>query len=162
MQSFFKKTQLEVFDQYCFNHYSYYNASFEFEDIESSDNRILTIFKGMYQRYLDNGGAHIRGTLNIDGAILLENDNEVIAAIFYDLQRSVSNIYILLAFTEPNHRMKGIYKKLHSLIDIVGKDHGRVGVTSFIGVHDQVMLNTIAKNIGYTHLYQVVYRPIKS
>jgi len=161
MQSFFKKIPLEVFEQYTFNHYSYYNVSFEFENIKTSNDRVVTIFKDMYQRYLDSGGVHISGTMHIDGAIFLENDNEVIAAIFYELQKSMSNIYILLAFTEPEHRMKGLYKKLHNLIDTVAKEHGRAGVISFISVHDTTMLNTIAKNVGYEHLYQVVYRPIK-
>lgn len=161
MQFFFKKKPLEVFEQYTFNHYDCFSVDLNFYDTTPSDNKILNVFKKMYGRFLENGGTHIPGQFQIDGAILLEDDNEVVAGIFYDLQKSLSNIYILLAFTEEEHRRKGIYKKFHNLIDTIGKDHGRIGVNSFMGLNDTLMVNTIASTVGYKPIFQVVHRPIK-
>ena len=94
-------------------------------------------------------------------SILLEDENEVVAGIFYDLQKSLSSVYILLAVTNDGHRKKGIYKKMHSLIDIIGKSHGRVGVTSFMGLDNDLLTDTIARTVGYKPIFQVMHRPIK-
>ena len=98
MQFFFKKKPLEVFEQYTFNHYDCFSVDLNFYDTTPSDNKILNVFRKMYEKFLAGGGTHIPGQFQIDGAILLEDDNEVVAGIFYDLQKSLSNIYILLAF----------------------------------------------------------------
>ena len=161
MQFFFKKTPLETLERYTFNHYDCFSIDLDIDNDDISDNRILSIFKDMYNKYLDTGGIHIPGKFQIDGAILLEDENEVVAGIFYDLQKSLSSVYILLAVTNDGHRKKGIYKKMHSLIDVVGKSHGRVGVTSFMGLDNNLLTDTIARTVGYKPIFQVMHRPIK-
>ena len=161
MESFFKKSNIGSFESFTFNHYECYNIDIDFYNDSETDNKVLSVFKDMYKRFLEQGGTHVPGKFQIDGAILLENEEEIIAGIFYDLQKSLSNIYILLAFTEKDYRRKGIYKMLHNFIDQIGSEHGRIGVNSFMGLEDTLMIETIAGSVGYKPLFQVVHRPIK-
>jgi hypothetical protein len=160
MAIFFKKSCIEKFGEFECNHYSNCDLYIDFDNAQDQ-NKVSKIFKDMYQTYLSKGGSNVPGTLHIDGAVLLEKDQSPVAAIFYDLQKSISNVTIVLAFVDENFRRQGLYRKLHSLIDVIGKEHGRIGVVSFMSFKDSLMIDTIGKSIGYTPIYQLVHREIK-
>lgn len=162
MKFYFKKNVLDFYKDYSFNHYHSFSIKIDMEETDKSDIKFVNIFKDMYSKFLEEGGTHIPGAeLQFDGAILLENQDSIIGGIYYNLQRSLSNVYVVLAFTEKEYRRQGIYKKFHNLIDVIGKEHGKIGVSSFMGVNDKRMIYDIASTVGYRPYYLVVHRTIK-
>jgi RimJ/RimL family protein N-acetyltransferase len=97
----------------------------------------------------------------LDSGILLENDDEIIAGAFFNLNKIKSSILILVIFVDEKYRQNGIYKKLHSLIDEVGKQENRQAVYSYIHVDNKLMNEHIMEKIGYEPVMQLVKRPIR-
>lgn len=101
------------------------------------------------------------GTWPLDGGILLKNDSEVIAGAFFNLSKSSITILIHIIFVEDQHRQQGIYTKMHSLIDMLGKELGRSSIYSYIHSENQIMQEHVMKKIGYEPVMQLVKREIK-
>ena len=144
-----------------YNHHSECNLDYNDDQLSQTDDHVvLKEFTRMYSEYLKEGGKGLPGFIHVDGAIFLENDDSVVAGIFYNLKQSTSNLYVVLAFVEKQYRGNGIYKKLHNLIDVVARLYDKKGIISFISLDDTVMLNTISKSVGYNPIYQLVHRAV--
>ena len=99
--------------------------------------------------------------LPLDGGILLKNESEVIAGAFFNLSKSSVTIFIHIIFVEDQHRQQGIYTKMHSLIDMLGKELGRSLIYSYIHSENQIMQEHVMKKIGYKPVMQLVKRNIR-
>jgi len=97
----------------------------------------------------------------LDAGILLENDDEIIAGAFFNLSKTKTSILILIIFVDEKHRQNGIHKKMHSLIDEVGKQENRQTVYSYIHVDNKLMNDHIMEKIGYEPVMQLVKRPVR-
>jgi RimJ/RimL family protein N-acetyltransferase len=115
----------------------------------------------MYDIIKSSGHALASDTWPLDGGILLKNTSEVIAGAFFNLSKSSSSILIHIIFVEDQHRHQGIYTKMHSLIDMLGKELGRLSIYSYIHSGNQIMQSHIMKKIGYEPVMQLVKRGIK-
>lgn len=96
----------------------------------------------------------------VESGILLENDNEVIAGLFLNLTRSPEVILVHLVFVDSYFRQQGIYTKMHSLVDTIGRRLGRNNVYSYVHVDNELMQNVIMKKIGYEPVLHLVKRVI--
>jgi hypothetical protein len=139
---------LEYYDNnYKFNHYF-------------NDNNTTKFYKQMYQKYLNEGNYISLSDNEINGAILLEDDNKFIAGLFYNLTKSKNNIYVLLSYVDPEFRNLGIYKKLHSLLDKISIEMEKSGILSFIDLNNTRMIEKISKSVNYSPSHILMYRKI--
>ena len=132
--------------------YTYYNNC----------EKIQTEYRRMYGIIKDSG--HTLGPDDLwilDGGILLENDSRVIAGAFFNLTKIKSSILILCIFVEEEYRKKGIYTKMHALIDDIGTQDNRQAVYSYIHAKNDLMQQHVAKSIGYETVMHLVRRPVK-
>jgi hypothetical protein len=115
----------------------------------------------MYGIIKASGHALASDAWPLDGGILLKNDNEVIAGAFFNLSKSRGSLLIHIIFVEEQHRKQGIYIKMHSLIDQIGKKLDRSSIYSYIHADNEVMQNHIITKVGYKTVMQLVKREIK-
>jgi RimJ/RimL family protein N-acetyltransferase len=115
----------------------------------------------MYKIIKANGHALASDSWEVDGGILLKNNNEVIAGSFFNFSKRPSSILINVIFVEEQHRHQGIYTKMHSLIDELGKEKGQTSIYSYIHSDNRVMQEHIMKKIGYETVMHIVKRVIK-
>lgn len=97
---------------------------------------------------------------SLDAGILLENNDIVIAGAFLNLTHSDKVVLIHIIFVEEEYRKQGIYLKMHSLIDTVGREFDRHAVYSYIHARNELMNEHIMKKIGYEPVMHLVRRPI--
>ena len=142
---------LQILDTYKNYQYVYMDSCVE---LSNEYNRMYGIIKA-------NGHALASDAWPLDGGILLKNDNEVIAGAFFNLSKSLGSILIHIIFVEDQHRQQGIYTKMHSLIDTLGKELSRPSIYSYIHSKNQVMQEHVMKKIGYEPVMQLVKREIK-
>jgi hypothetical protein len=144
---------MKILDTFKNFNYTYYNNC----------EKLQTEYDKMYNKIKASGytlGSNDHWLL--DAGILLENDDEVIAGAFFNLNKIKSSILILIIFVEEEHRKNGIYKRMHSLIDDIGNQENREAVYSYIHSKNDVMQQFVAKSIGYKTVMHLVSRPIKS
>lgn len=115
----------------------------------------------MYGIIKATGHALASDSWPLDAGILLENKDTIIAGAFFNLSKSQSSILIHIIFVEESHRQQGIYKKMHSLIDMIGKESGRSSIYSYIHAENQVMQQHVVEKIGYKPVMHLVKREIK-
>lgn len=96
----------------------------------------------------------------IDRGILLENNNEVIAGCFFNVSKISSVILIDTIFVDQPYRQKGIYKKMHFLLDTIGKNLNKKSIYSSIHIDNQIMQQHVMKKIGYEVVLHTVKRDI--
>lgn len=142
---------LQVLDVYKQFSYVYHDYS---ELLQKEYDKMYGIIKA-------NGHALASDSWSLDGGILLEASNEVIAGAFFNLTKSQSSILIHIIYVDDNHRCQGIYKKMHSLIDQLGKETGRKNIYSYIHQQNDIMQNHIIEKIGYKTVMHLVKRDIK-
>lgn len=141
---------LEILDSHGPYQYVFMNNC---EELTTEYNRMYGIIKA-------NGHALASDAWTLDAGILLKTDQEIIAGSFFNLSKSSSSILIHIIFVEEAHRKKGIYTKMHSLIDRLGKDLGRSNVFSYIHMNNDIMQNHVVDKIGYKPIMQLVRREI--
>jgi RimJ/RimL family protein N-acetyltransferase len=122
---------------------------------------LTTEYNRMYGIIKANGHALASDAWTLDAGILLKTDQEIIAGSFFNLSKSPSSILIHIIFVEDQHRQQGIYTKMHSLIDTLGKELSRSSIYSYIHSKNQVMQEHIMKKIGYEPVMQLVKKEIK-
>jgi hypothetical protein len=132
---------------------------FTYTYYESCDKLKLEYDK-MYNIIKANGHALASDSWPLDAGILLENANTIIAGAFFNLSKSNSSILIHIIFVEEQYRKQGIYKKMHSLINTIGKEHNRHSVYSYIHSKNDLMQQHVAKSIGYQSVMHLVKRDI--
>jgi RimJ/RimL family protein N-acetyltransferase len=122
---------------------------------------LTTEYNRMYGIIEASGHALASDARPLDAGILLKTDQEIIAGSFFNLSKSPSSILIHIIFVEDQHRQQGIYTKMHSLIDTLGKELSRSSIYSYIHSKNQVMQEHIMKKIGYEPVMQLVKKEIK-
>ena len=122
---------------------------------------LTTEYNRMYGIIKDNGHALASDAWTLDAGILLKTDQEIIAGSFFNLSKSSSSILIHIIFVEEAHRKKGIYTKMHSLIDRLGQETGRKNIYSYVHQKNEIMQDYIIEKIGYEPVMQLVKREIK-
>jgi len=144
-------THLEILDSHGPYQYVFMNNC---EELTTEYNRMYGIIKA-------SGHALASDAWPLDAGILLKTDQEIIAGSFFNLSKSPSSILIHIIFVEDQHRQQGIYTKMHSLIDTLGKELSRSSIYSYIHSKNQVMQEHIMKKIGYEPVMQLVKKEIK-
>jgi RimJ/RimL family protein N-acetyltransferase len=124
------------------------------EELSNEYNRMYSIIKA-------NGHALSSDVWSLDAGILLKNDQEIIAGSFFNLSKSPRSILIHIIFVEEQYRKQGIYTKMHSLIDRLGKEMNRTEIYSYIHADNQIMQKHLIEKIGYKTVMQLVKREIK-
>jgi RimJ/RimL family protein N-acetyltransferase len=142
---------MKILDTHNEFNYTYYEAC---DKLKSEYDRMYGIIKA-------NGHALMSDSWSLDAGILLENDTTVIAGAFFNLSKSPSSILIHIVFVDEVYRQQGIYKKMHSLIDLIGNELNRHNVYSYIHSKNEIMQDYVAKSIGYETVMQLVSRKIK-
>jgi hypothetical protein len=142
---------MKILDTYNEFSYTYYELC---DKLNLEYNRMYGIIKS-------DGHSLSSNKWPLEAGILLENKNNVIAGAFFNLNNHASSILMLLVFVEEIHRKKGIYKKLHFLVDDLGKKSGKTSVYSYIHVNNSIMQNHVSKSIGYSPVMNLVRRSIK-
>lgn len=121
---------------------------------------LTTEYNRMYGIIKANGHALASDAWTLDAGILLKTDQEIIAGSFFNLSKSASSILIHIIFVDEAHRKKGIYTKMHSLIDALGKELGRKEIYSYIHATNHIMTEHITKKIGYRSVMHLMKRNI--
>jgi hypothetical protein len=105
---------------------------------------------------------YIFGTEPYDptGAILLENDSEVIAGTIWTDAAYPTAIKILSGFVKEEYRGNKIYKTLHNYLNVIAKQLDKKHIISSIHVENKYMLDTIAPTLGYNIVYHVVHKQV--
>jgi hypothetical protein len=98
----------------------------------------------------------------LEYGILLENNDEVIAGIFFNVSKFESSILILVTFIEEQYRQQGIYKNLHKLLNNIGNDLGKKTVLAHIHHQNNIMNEHIIEKNGYKPVMTLVERQIKT
>lgn len=142
---------LEILDSH--EHYQYVFMN-NCEELAKEYSRMYGIIKA-------SGHALASDSWPLDAGILLKNDQEIIAGAFFNLSKSSNSILIHIIFVEEIYRKKGIYTKLHSLIDRLGKESNRTEIYSYIHTANQIMQEYLMRKIGYKPVMQLVKREIK-
>jgi hypothetical protein len=137
---------LDRFKNYNFVHYS------------DRSEKIFKLYENMYDEYIKLGFIHVSNESEIDGAIILENGEEIIGGIFYSVTRSPGNLFIMLAFVNENFRNNGIYKKFHTLITEIALKKNKKYILSLIDLSNKLMLDTVSKSVGYKPAMQLFLR----
>ena len=132
---------------------------FNYVFYDTASDKLLQEYDRMFNIVRSTGQALLQE--NIDSGILLENNGNVIAGAFFELNKAPNIILIQIIFVNEEFRKNGIYKKLHSLIDLIGKERNKSGVYSYIHLKNDLMQKTIADKIGYTTIMNIVRRDIK-
>ena len=143
---------MKILDQYKNFNYTYYDTC---DKLQIEYNRMFDIITS--SGYTVGSNDH----WPLDAGILLENDDEVIAGAFFNLNKIKNSILILIIFVEEEHRKNGIYKRMHSLIDGIGNQENREAVYSYIHSKNDVMQQFVAKSIGYKTVMHLVGRRVK-
>ena len=136
------------------------HINYQYVYMDSCD-ELSTEYIRMYKIIEANGHALAPEPWSVDGGILLKNNNEVISGSFFNFSKRPGSILINLIFVEEKHRHQGIYTKMHSLIDELGKEQGQTAIYSYIHSNNQSMTNHIMKKIGYETVMHLVKRGIK-
>ncbi len=124
------------------------------EELKNEYNRMYSIIK-------DNGHALASDTWPLDAGILLKNDLEVVAGSFFNLSKSPTRILIHIIFVEEKCRQQGIYTKLHSLIDSLGKELNRTEIYSYIHADNQIMQKYLIEKIRYQPVMHLMKREVR-
>jgi len=135
-------------------------ANYRFTYYPTATQKIIDTYNNMYKEYLDLGYIHIPGGEEVDGAILLEDEIDIIGGIFYSLTRSPSCLFIMLAFVKDNFRGNGIYKKFHQLITPIAFENNKGGIISLVDMSNKLMLETTGKSVGYVPIMQLFYKKL--
>ena len=96
----------------------------------------------------------------LDGGILLENDKDVIAGIFFNTRNFNNSLLIHIAYVDPAHRNKGIYRTLHSHIDRFSKSLNKLEIYSYIHLSNRPMVEHIGEKVGYVPVMQLVKKTL--
>lgn len=136
-----------------YKHYSYVYHDYS-QVLQKEYDRMYGIIKA-------NGHALASDAWTLDGGILLQDDSRVIAGAFFNLTKNPSSILIHIIFVSEEHRQQGIYKKMHSLIELIGKESKRTSIYSYIHAENQVMQQHVVEKIGYKPVMHLVKREIK-
>ena len=142
---------LEIIDSHNDYQYVYHDDSAK---LREQYDRMYGIIKA-------SGYALASDSWPLNSGILLQNKDSVIAGSFFNLSKSPSSILIHIIFVEEMYRQQGIYKKMHSLIDTLGKQLGRSAIYSYIHADNQLMQEHIVDKIGYKPVMHLVRREIK-
>lgn len=149
MNELVNQSVLGVFEDYSYVYYSQPTEKFRQYYMDS------------FREVFDAGMSVTAEPLEITGGILLENDNGIIAGIFYLFNPlHKKSILIRMARVDPNYRRKGIHTKLHSLLDVIGNSLGKTEVWSTIHVNNRIMTDVIIDKLGYEPMMQIVCRQI--
>jgi RimJ/RimL family protein N-acetyltransferase len=124
------------------------------EELENEYNRMYSIIKS-------NGHALASDTWSLDAGILLKNEQEVVAGSFFNLSKSPTRILIHIIFVEEKCRQQGIYTKMHSLIDRLGKESNRKEIYSYIHADNRIMQEYLIEKIEYKPVMHLMKREIK-
>lgn len=141
---------MKILDTFKDFNYTYYEAC----DILKKN------YDQMYDIIKANGHALSSDSWTLDAGILLENGEKVIAGAFFNLSKSTNSILIHIIYVDNEYRRQGIYKKLHSLIDLIGNEQNRHSVFSYIHNKNELM-KYVGNSIGYEPIMQLVRRDIK-
>ncbi len=141
---------LEILDTHGDYQYIYYDVC---EELQQEYERMYGIIKA-------NGHAIASDSWPLDAGILLRNGNDIIAGAFFNLSRSPAAILIHIIYVDDNHRRKGIYTKMHSLIDKLGKETNRTNIVSYVHMGNKIMQEHVVDKIGYKPVMQLVTRKI--
>ena len=123
--------------------------------------KLASQYERMYGIIKANGHALASDAWSLDSGILLEKDDKVIAGTFFNLTKSPSSILIHVIFVEEQYRQQGIYKKMHELLNVIGKNLNRKNIYSYIHLQNKLMNDHIIEKIGYEPIMQLVKREIK-
>ena len=122
--------------------------------------KLMKNYYEMFAKLKAAGHAIRKDNIPIDSGILLENNSEVIAGCFFNVSKILSVILIDTIFVDQTYRQKGIYKKMHFLLDTIGKELNKKSIYSGIHVNNQIMQENIMKKIGYEIVLHTVKRDI--
>jgi len=95
-----------------------------------------------------------------DRSILLENDNKVIAGIFFNTTKYNKTLLILVAYVEEEYRLQGIYSQLHRFVDLYGVSAGKESVYTYIHCDNTLMTDIVSEKIGYKPVMHLMKRNI--
>lgn len=141
---------LEILDSHGNHNYIYFENCVE----------LTREFVRMYGIIEADGHGLMSEIWDLDAGILLKNDQEVIAGIFLNFSKNSKSILILATFVEETHRNKGIYNKLHLLLDKIGKESGRTEIYCYIHPDNHLMMGHITEKMRYEPVLHLVKRVI--
>lgn len=110
---------------------------------------------------IKNNGHSLHSDWDLTGGIMLENNQEVIASIFYNTTKYRTALLINVAYVEPEYRCQGIYTELHNYVDLVAKQHNMEKIYSYIHANNKPMIDSVMNKIGYSTVMHLVSREIK-
>jgi hypothetical protein len=143
---------MKILDKFKNFNYTYYTNC---EKLQSEYVRMYDVIKS--NGWVIGSSNHIV----VQYGILLENDDNIIAGAFFNINKIRSSILIFIIFVDEKHRQNGIYKKFHSLIDEIGKQENCLSVLSYIHVDNKLMNDHIVEKIGYEPVMHLVKRTIR-
>ncbi len=95
-----------------------------------------------------------------DKSILLEDDSNAVAGIFFNTTKYNKVVLILIAYVKEEFRQQGIYSQLHRYVDHYGTVSGKNTIYTYIHCNNILMVETISKKIGYEPVMYLMKREI--
>lgn len=133
---------------------------FDFVLYQQPDEKLTREYEKMFSAIKAAGHAVASDAWPLDGGILLERGEHVIAGAFFNTSKSKSSLLIHIVYVEHEYRKQGIYKKLHTLLDDFAKSQGRSHIYSYIHVDNKTMTDVIMDKIGYEPVMTLVKRKV--
>jgi len=96
---------------------------------------------------------------DVHGSIWAMIDGTIAGALFYDLEKSIGGIWVVLAHVEPAYRQQGIYTELHKHLNSIAKQLDRKRVVTWFSLKNQKMFQ-IGKSVGYQSTMVIMERRI--
>ena len=120
----------------------------------------LSLFLKVYAEIIDKGFGLPRIDFNNDTRVVWAQylDGKVAAGIAYEYQADKRCGWVVLSFTNPDDRGKGIHKMLHPLYEEDSRSLGATHLSSYVNVNNTVRLATL-KSVGFQ---PIVYKTFKS
>lgn len=123
------------------------HGEFNYVHYESSE-KIMIEQEKMFKHLKAAGHTTLSEPYQAHAAILLEKDDQVVAGTYMHFNVP-GVICITMSYVYDDYRGQGIYKKLHSLIDQLGREKNRMKVYSYIHAENKPMVDSIMHKIGY-------------
>lgn len=125
------------------------------------DTNLNFYYEYIHEKYKNEGYQMINHVPpRTTGAIIFENADERVAAIFYDELKYKNAVWINIAFVEKNYRKKGLYKAMHEYLHHVAIKLSKNKIYSSIHLENKLMVEKISKSVGYEPLMTIVYKNV--
>jgi GNAT superfamily N-acetyltransferase len=135
------------------------HGKFNYIFYEKLEDKLISEFKRMNDNILKKGHG-VRVDMDLSGGVLLEDDHQVIAGIFYNHLKYKTALLSLVIYVEPEYRQQGIYRKMVEYLEQVARNHKMEEIFAYFHVDNKIINDIGTAKIGYKPVMSLMCRPV--